>query len=147
MNPSSSSRTAEYIAFFRALESVRTDDKRLFEDLFAVRFLRFRLRWAVRLAHVPVLASLVDRSADSRLPEARTSAIARTRFIDNAVRGFFSLDQGQLVLLGPVSIVVPAAFPSWLISLFSKSTIRLHSPPKPPCFARRCPLSPKMYAL
>ena len=88
------------MAFFRALESVRPVNKRLFEDPFATRFMRARLRFAVRLSRAGLLASLVNRYADRRLPGARTSAIARTRFIDDAVRNFFVHRNGQLVLLG-----------------------------------------------
>jgi O-methyltransferase involved in polyketide biosynthesis len=44
------SRTAEYMALFRALESARPADRRVLEDRFAKAFLRPRLRFVVDLA-------------------------------------------------------------------------------------------------
>ena len=40
-----SSRTAEYMAFFRALETIRPPHHRLFADPFALRFIRPFLPW------------------------------------------------------------------------------------------------------
>jgi methyltransferase (TIGR00027 family) len=100
MTSSQSSKTAEYMAFFRALESIRPTDQRLFEDPFAMRFLRPRLRCAVRLSRVRFFASLVNQYADRRLPGARTSAIARTRLIDDSVRIFLARHNAQIVILG-----------------------------------------------
>src|SRR5271155_2204245 len=85
MKADQSSRTAEYMAFFRACESARAADERLFVDPFASRFVRPALRRAVRLWAVPVLGGLVRWYANRRLPGAGTSAIARTRMIDEVV--------------------------------------------------------------
>jgi methyltransferase (TIGR00027 family) len=79
-----SSKTAEYMAFFRALESRKPPGKRVIEDPFARFFLRPGLSRVVRLTKIPGLPWLVERYADRRLPGARTSAIARTRLIDDA---------------------------------------------------------------
>ncbi|HMI53651.1 MAG TPA: SAM-dependent methyltransferase [Candidatus Saccharimonadales bacterium] len=100
MNRWQPSRTAEYMAFFRAAESVRPANRRLFEDRFAVRFIRPRLRWAVWLSKNPVLAAFINWYADHRLPGARTSAVARTRFVDDALRPSLAKGIGQLVILG-----------------------------------------------
>jgi len=40
MKPLAASRTAEYMAFFRALESLRPASQRLFADPFAEHFIR-----------------------------------------------------------------------------------------------------------
>lgn len=88
------------MAFFRALESARPPEHRLFSDPFASQFLRARLRWAVWLSRHGAAEEFVNRYADSRLPGARTSAIARTRFIDDSLRAFFAQRAGQLVILG-----------------------------------------------
>jgi methyltransferase (TIGR00027 family) len=100
MNSAQASRTAEYMAFFRALESFRPAAKRLFADPFATRFLRPGLYWAARLSRVPLVAQVVNGYADRRLPGARTSAIARTRFIDDSLRSYFARYHAQLVILG-----------------------------------------------
>ncbi len=94
------SRTAEYMAFFRALESGRPAAVRLFDDPFATHFLRPALRWAASAARRPLLGALVTRYADRRLPGARTSGIARTRVIDDAVRRLVREGVPQVVILG-----------------------------------------------
>jgi methyltransferase (TIGR00027 family) len=79
------SRTAEYMAFFRAMESVRPEGRRLFVDSLAEQFVGPSSRRAVRASRSPVIAALINRYADWRLPGARTSAIARTKMIDEAL--------------------------------------------------------------
>jgi methyltransferase (TIGR00027 family) len=100
MKANQHSRTAEYMAFFRATESVRPPRHRLFTDPFAISFLRPSLRRAVLLSKVPVLAGLVNSYADRRLPGARTSAIARTKVIDDAICDAVSNKLTQAVILG-----------------------------------------------
>jgi methyltransferase (TIGR00027 family) len=94
------SQTAEYMAFFRASESVRPPDCRLFVDPFAVHFIRPALRRAVWLSKTAAVANLVNWYADRRIPGARTSAIARTRFIDDVLASAIEKDIRQLVILG-----------------------------------------------
>ena len=94
------SRTAEYMAFFRALESVRLADQRLFAGPFAVHFVRPSLRRSIWFCRLPILAHLVSWYADRRLPGARTSAVARTRLIDDTLCGALREDIRQLVILG-----------------------------------------------
>ena len=60
---SSVSRTARYMALFRALETARSKE-RLFEDPFAIDFLPFRMRAAVRLARLSMIGGLVERAID-----------------------------------------------------------------------------------
>jgi methyltransferase (TIGR00027 family) len=100
MKPDQSSRTAEYMAFFRARETVRPETKRLFTDPFAKCFIRPELLRAVRLSKVPILGGLVHWYADRRLPGARTSAIARTRLIDDDITVALQDGARQLVILG-----------------------------------------------
>jgi methyltransferase (TIGR00027 family) len=94
------SRTAEYMAFFRALESVHRCRQRLITDPFATSFLRPSLRVAVRLSRIPLLRTLIERYADRRLPGARTSAVARTRLIDEACTRALRDGVHQIVILG-----------------------------------------------
>lgn len=100
MQPGQPSRTAEYMALFRALETVRPENRRLFSDPFARGFLRPSLRAAVRLAAFPALAPVLDWWVDRRRPGARTSAIARTRLIDDLLDEAVAQGAGQAVILG-----------------------------------------------
>lgn len=100
MKRSQPSRTAEYMAFFRALESARPAVDRLFSDPFALHFVRPYLRRAVWLSRFMVLSGLVNWYADLRLPGARTSAIARTKLIDDALVDALGHGISQVVILG-----------------------------------------------
>jgi methyltransferase (TIGR00027 family) len=100
MKQGQASRTAEYMALFRALESTLAADRRLFEDRFATAFLSARFRFVVGLARIPVIGTLVRAYIDRRWPGARTSAVARTRFIDDAVESALRAGIQQVVILG-----------------------------------------------
>jgi methyltransferase (TIGR00027 family) len=92
--------TAETVALMRALETHRGSGRRLFVDPFAEPFTRGRLRFLARWSRVPVVGALAawvyDRVAG---PGPRPSAVARTRFIDDAVTAAADTAE-QLVLLG-----------------------------------------------
>lgn len=94
------SRTARYVALFRALETAETGRAPLFEDPFAAAFLTPALRLAVRASRVPPVRRLVERYIDRRAPGGRTSGIARTAFIDEVVRARARAGVPQVVLLG-----------------------------------------------
>jgi len=100
MEPNTASRTAEYMAFYRAIESSRPRGKRLFCDPFAIHVLRPSLRRAVVLSRIPCLAAAVAWYADRQAPGARTSAIARTRLIDDVVLQALRDGIPQVVILG-----------------------------------------------
>ncbi|WP_033261783.1 class I SAM-dependent methyltransferase [Amycolatopsis vancoresmycina] len=90
------SRTAEHVALFRALETRRRD--RLFADDLAIRFLPARYRWLVRSAALPPLGHRIARIIDRRYPGGpRTSAVARTRLIDDLLA---AAEPDQALLLG-----------------------------------------------
>jgi len=91
------SRTAEYMALFRALESRRGG---LIDDPFARAFLSPPLRVAVCAARVPLLGAAVPAFIDWRWPGARTSGAARTRLIDDAIVAAVRRGMQQVVLLG-----------------------------------------------
>lgn len=94
------SRTAEYMALFRAMESTRPPGRRLFEDGFARGFLRPRLRVVADLARLPLVNGLVSAFIDHRWPGARTSGVARTRFIDDVIEATLGPRTEQVVILG-----------------------------------------------
>lgn len=100
MHATGHSRTAEFMALFRALESASAPRQRLFNDPWASRFLRPRLRAVVALAHLPLARSLICRFIDRRWPGARTSGVARTRYIDETLCDALAGGITQVVLLG-----------------------------------------------
>jgi methyltransferase (TIGR00027 family) len=100
MKEGHASRTAEYMALFRALESLLPAERRLFNDPLARNFLGPSLAFVARLARVPGLREPVLWIIDRRWPGARTSGVARTRFIDDAVGAALGEQSGQFVVLG-----------------------------------------------
>ena len=94
------SRTAEYMALFRALESARPARERLFPDPLARASLSPRLRVLPALARARPAHRAITAVIDRRWPGARASGVARTRLIDDHLRQ--ALDDGfeQVVLLG-----------------------------------------------
>ncbi len=100
MNAVAPSRTAEYMALFRALESTGPAERRLFEDPAAGSFLTPRLRAVVLAARVPLLRRLIVLFIDRRWPGPRLSGVVRTRVIDDFVTDALNGGCSQLVLLG-----------------------------------------------
>lgn len=94
------SRTAQYVALFRAFETYEPRRAPLFHDPFAVGFLSRPQALLVRASRMRILRGALDRYADHRAPGARTSAIARTAYIDDAVRAAVASGIDQIVLLG-----------------------------------------------
>jgi methyltransferase (TIGR00027 family) len=88
------------MALFRAIESSRPADSRLFHDPLAVAFLDRRLRLAAVTARLPMLGTLVPWYIDRRWPGPRPSGVVRTRAIDDAVREALVGGCAQLVILG-----------------------------------------------
>jgi methyltransferase (TIGR00027 family) len=97
-DPMAASRTAQYVAAYRAIESLERHPH--FHDGFAVSFLSPELERLVRAARVSPFRALVKRYADRRAPGARTSAIARTCYIDDALRSAVRAGTRQVVVLG-----------------------------------------------
>ena len=101
MDRSQSSRTAQSMAMFRALESARPKTDRRFEDPFAVLFLSRSMRLAVRAGETSLAAhSALIRYIDNRWPGARPSGVARTAFIDQLLRRALCSGAQQAVILG-----------------------------------------------
>ena len=94
------SRTAEYMALFRALESAQAADRRLFEDPDASRFLRPALRAVAIAARLPALRAPIVAFIDRRWPGPRLSGVVRTRVIDDFVVSAIDGGCTQFVLLG-----------------------------------------------
>ena len=100
MREGHASRTAEQNALFRALESSLPERKRLFDDPLARAFLGSPLALVGRLGMVPGLRQLIVGYIDRRWPGVRTSVVARTRLIDDAITASLGEHIEQLVILG-----------------------------------------------
>jgi methyltransferase (TIGR00027 family) len=100
MQHGKASQTAQYIAFCRALETQEQPARRLFNDPFASALLSGSYKIFARLAHFPILGKLVYSILDLGWPYSRSSAVVRTRAIDDLVRDAIRSGARQLVLLG-----------------------------------------------
>jgi methyltransferase (TIGR00027 family) len=89
------------MALFRALESSRRPPEvRLFEDPLASALLPPSLAAVAGLSRVPPFGAVVPWLIDRRWPGARTSGVARTRLIDDALRDALAEGIAQVVILG-----------------------------------------------
>ena len=100
MKEGRASRTAEYMALFRAVETAQPDGRRFFDDPYAAGFLAEPLRTVASIARWPLLGRAVPWVLDLGWPRTRSSGVVRTRFIDDAVRAALGQGARQLVLLG-----------------------------------------------
>jgi methyltransferase (TIGR00027 family) len=99
MREGRASRTAEYNALFRVLETLAPQQDRLFDDPLAAAFLSRDLRTVAWAARVPGVRGVVVRFIDRRWPGVRTSVVARTRLIDDTIATVLG-DLDQVVILG-----------------------------------------------
>jgi len=107
-----SSRTAEYIAYFRALESARPNtEARAFYDQYAHMFLHGWQKWGVALAHISSTRHLMVQITDRRVPGARAAGVARTAYIDRQLEKNLP-EMSELVILGAGFDTRPLRLPS-----------------------------------
>jgi methyltransferase (TIGR00027 family) len=96
----SGSKTAVHVALFRALESARSRDDRLFCDSYARLFLPRAYRAAARAARFRPVGRRLEQYIDARWGGPRGSAVVRTRLIDDWVSDAVSRGARQLLVLG-----------------------------------------------
>jgi methyltransferase (TIGR00027 family) len=94
------SRTAEYNALFRALESAKPRQDRVLDDPLAVRLLSRPLRAVARAARFAGISAIVSGYIDRRQPGVRASVVARTCLIDGLVVAALGDGITQIVILG-----------------------------------------------
>jgi methyltransferase (TIGR00027 family) len=93
------SRTAAFMAVFRASENARGQGRRLVTDPLAAALLPADLRMLTKLFGIQPLGSMLKGYIDRRWPGARSSGIARTRLIDDWIeQSLGGID--QMVVLG-----------------------------------------------
>ena len=100
MRDQRSSRTAEYMALFRAVENAQPPARRLFSDPYAIQMLSGALKALTTLARLPGIGRIVPWFLDLGWPYTRSSGVVRTRLIDDLVCQSYHDGAGQLVLLG-----------------------------------------------
>jgi methyltransferase (TIGR00027 family) len=100
MQSAQASRTAEYMALFRAIESDRPADVRLFEDGFARGFLPPALRLVQQFSRLPAVGALIPWLINRWWPGPLGAGICRTRYIDDALRAALCDGVAQVVILG-----------------------------------------------
>jgi methyltransferase (TIGR00027 family) len=93
-------RTAQYMAFFRALETRRPSNEKLFSDPFAIYFLDNALRFAVQAANLPVFKTYLKNRIQNKIPGAFSSGVARTKYIDDLVSSTIKSGVKQVIILG-----------------------------------------------
>ena len=100
MKANTASRTAQYMALFRAIETAGPKSKRLFTDPYAINFLDKGLQRVARLAGWPIIGPLIPRLIHKRGIGAISSGIARTKYIDDLVEATIKEGSKQVIILG-----------------------------------------------
>lgn len=100
MKKDTPSKTARYMALYRAMETMRPRSKRLFTDPYAIHFLTPAHRLLCSLALLPPAERLFYDLIQRRIPGALASGLARTRLIDDLLETTLQQGAGQVIILG-----------------------------------------------
>ena len=100
MKKNTASRTAQYMALYRAMETRRPAGRRLFTDPYAIHFLDPGLRLACRAAAFGPGERLLYRYMQGRIPGALASGLSRTRLIDDLLESGVRQGIRQVIILG-----------------------------------------------
>ncbi|MGH2666382.1 class I SAM-dependent methyltransferase [Flavobacterium sp.] len=100
MKTNKTSRTAQFMALFRAIETQRNQSDKLFSDPFAIHFLEPKLRFAVRLSKNTVIRKYISNVIQQKIPGAFSSGLARTKYIDDLLQTTIKDGVNQLIILG-----------------------------------------------
>ena len=88
------------MALFRAVETAQVPGRRFYQDPYALPLLSGSLWGLAQIARMPILGRLVPAFLDLGWPYTRSSAVVRTRLIDDLVREPLRAGIQQMVLLG-----------------------------------------------
>lgn len=100
MKATAVSRTAQYIALFRAIESNQPKSKRLFDDALAIQFLDIGLKLAVKITSLPIIGNTVINYIQKRGMGGLSASIARTKYIDDLTKKAIDGGAKQVIILG-----------------------------------------------
>ena len=100
MKAHKASKTAQYMALFRAVETARGRNRPLFQDPYARRFLSRDLRMVASLSSLPVGRELIPWLIQKKSPGALSSGVARTRYIDDLLEETVRGGARQIIILG-----------------------------------------------
>lgn len=100
MKRNKTSRTAQYMALFRALETERDSNDKLFSDPYAIHFLDVKLRFAARMSKYSIIRKYISNKIQKKIPGAFSSGIARTKYIDDLLKQTISNGVKQVIILG-----------------------------------------------
>jgi methyltransferase (TIGR00027 family) len=100
MKANTPSRTAQYMALFRAIETERPVSKRLFTDNYAINFLDNGLKTVAKISGLPVIGSFIPKIIHRKALGALSSGTARTKFIDDLLLQTIRDGIQQVLILG-----------------------------------------------
>src|ERR1700754_4606115 len=100
MKVNQASRTAQYMALFRALETTRAKHHRLFKDPYAVSFLNNKHRLVTQLSALSPVRKWIEQIIYKKIPGAYSSGLARTKFIDDLLEQSIRNGIKQVIILG-----------------------------------------------
>ncbi len=100
MKKDTPSRTAQYMALFRAIESSRSKLDRLFFDPYASNFLDTRLKIVVKISSIPLVGNITSKLIERQAPGAFSSGVARTKYIDDLLKKTIKHGVKQVIILG-----------------------------------------------
>jgi methyltransferase (TIGR00027 family) len=100
MKTDKTSRTAQYMALFRALETRLNKKNRLFSDPYAIHFLDPKLRLVTRLSKYAAIRNYIQNTIQKKIPGAFSSGLARTKYIDELLQTAVLDGVQQVIILG-----------------------------------------------
>ncbi|WP_212002706.1 SAM-dependent methyltransferase [Chitinophaga sp. HK235] len=100
MNRAPSTKSGTYMALFRAMESTKPAEERLFYDPYAAAFLAGYHQTLIAGCNIPFVRKLLAAYIQLRWPGTHTAAIARTKLIDDMiVQAVCEQDINQIIIL------------------------------------------------
>ena len=100
MKKNTPSRTAQYMALFRAIESSRSKKERLFHDPFAQMFLDKSLKIVVKISSIPLIRNITTKIIERQAPGAFSSGVARTKYTNDLLQKTVRSGVKQIIILG-----------------------------------------------
>lgn len=100
MKADKASRTAQYMALFRALETTRPEKNQLFKDPYAISFLNSKHQLVTKLSGFSPVRTIIENIIHTKIPGAYSSGLARTRYIDDLLEQSVRNGIQQVIILG-----------------------------------------------